>query len=75
MDGHAPASVLVIRRRSVFFQCVRAIQRSGLWNPAAHVATVTLPTPGAILECLSQAGIDGAAYDAALPARQAATLC
>ncbi len=74
MDGHAPASVLVIRLRSVC-QCARAIQRSGLWNTAAHVAAGTLPTPGAILECLSQAAIDGAAYDAALPARQAATLC
>lgn len=74
VDGKAPASVLVIRVRSVFFQCARAIQRSGLWNPAAHVAAGTLPSPGAILECLGGAGIDGAAYDAALPARQAATL-
>ena len=30
--------------------------------------------PGAILETLSGAGIDGAGYDAALQARQAATL-
>lgn len=74
VDGKAPASVLVIQVRSVFFQCARAIQRSGLWSAAAHVAAGTLPTPGAVLECLSQAGIDGAAYDAALPARQAATL-
>lgn len=74
VDGKAPASVLVIDVRSVFFQCARAIQRAGLWNPAAHVAAGTLPSPGAILECLSQAAIDGAAYDAALPARQAATL-
>lgn len=74
VDGKAPTSVLVIQVRSVFFQCARAIQRSGLWDPAAHVAAGTLPTPGAILECLSQAGIDGAAYDSALRARQAVTL-
>ena len=74
VDGKAPASVLVIQVRSVYFQCARAIQRSGLWDPAAHVAAGTLPTPGAILQCLSQAAIDGAAYDAALSARQAATL-
>jgi len=73
-DGKAPDSVLVIQVRSVFFQCARCIQRSGLWDPAAHVAAGTLPTPGTILQCLSQAGIDGAAYDAALSARQAATL-
>ncbi len=74
VDGKPAASVLVISVRSVFFQCARALKRSGLWNPAQHVAAGTLPTPGAILECLSQVGIDGQAYDAALQARQAATL-
>lgn len=74
VEGKAPASVLVIQVRSVFFQCARAIQRSGLWDPAAHVAAGTLPTPGAILECLSRHDIDGTAYDAALRTRQAATL-
>ena len=74
VDGKAPASVLVIRVRSVFFQCARAIQRSGLWDPASHVAASTLPSPGAILECLSHAATDGTAYDGALQARQATTL-
>jgi len=74
VDGKPPASVMVITVRSVFFQCARAIKRSGLWNPAAQVDRSTLPTPGAILEALSQVGIDGAAYDAALQARQASTL-
>ena len=74
VDGKAPASVLVIHVRSVYFQCARAIKRSGLWNPAQHVAAGTLPSPGTILECLSPDPIDGAAYDAALPARQDATL-
>ena len=74
VDGKAPASVLVIQVRNVYCQCARAIKRSGLWNPAQHVAAGTLPSPGAILECLSLDSIDGAAYDAALPARQDATL-
>lgn len=74
VDGKAPASVLVVSVRSVYFQCARAIKRSGLWNPAQHVAAGTLPSPGTILECLSAAGLDGAAYDAALQTRQAATL-
>ena len=69
-----PTSVLVITVASVFFQCARAIKRSGLWDPAAHVAKGTLPSPGTILEALSQTGIDGAAYDAALQPRQQATL-
>jgi PPOX class probable FMN-dependent enzyme len=74
VDGKAPASVLVIAVASVFFQCARAIKRSGLWDPAHHVAKGTLPSPGAILEALSHAQIDGAAYDAALQPRQQATL-
>jgi PPOX class probable FMN-dependent enzyme len=74
VDGKAPATVLVISVASVFFQCARAIKRSGLWDPQQHVERGTLPSPGAILQALSQAGIDGAAYDAALQARQAATL-
>jgi PPOX class probable FMN-dependent enzyme len=74
VDGKAPASVLVIGVASVYFQCARAIKRSGLWDPAQHVAVGCLPSPGTILQALSESGIDGPAYDAALPARQAATL-
>jgi PPOX class probable FMN-dependent enzyme len=74
VQGQLPASVLVIQVHSVFFQCARAIKRSGLWDPASHVQAGTLPTPGAILQCLSEAAIDGSAYDGALQARQAATL-
>ena len=74
VDGKPPASVLVIRVQSVFFQCARAIKPSDLWNAAAQVQRDTLPTPGAILQALSKQGLDGAAYDAALQARQAATL-
>jgi uncharacterized protein len=74
VDGKAPASVLVISVASVFFQCARAIKRSGLWDAARHIDRAGLPSPGTILQTLSQAGIDGTAYDAALQARQAATL-
>jgi uncharacterized protein len=74
VDGKPTSSVLVIHVASVFFQCARAIKRSGLWDPTQHVKAGTLPSPGAILQALSVVGIDGAAYDAALQARQAATL-
>lgn len=74
VDGKAPASVLVITVRSVFFQCARAIKRSELWNPARHLAREALPSVGHILQTLSREGIDGAAYDAELQDRQAKTL-
>jgi uncharacterized protein len=74
VDGNPPASVLVVSVGSVFFQCARAVKRSELWNPQRHRAPSGLPTPGTILQALSRQRIDGSAYDAALPARQQATL-
>jgi PPOX class probable FMN-dependent enzyme len=74
VDGRAPDTVLVITVRTVFFQCARAVKRAGLWDPARHVAAGSVPTPGAILQMLGGGTIDGAAYDEALPARQAASL-
>lgn len=74
VDGKAPTTVLVITVASVFFQCARAIQRSGLWDASRQIDRGQLPSTGSILQCLSQERIDGAAYDAALAARQRATL-
>jgi len=74
VDGKPPRSVLVISVTKVFFQCGRAVLRSGLWNPARHVRQDALPTAGRVLEALTGSEIDGAAYDAALPERQRSTL-
>lgn len=79
VDGKAPRSVLVIAVHTVFFQCARAVMRSGLWDPTRWPALEGLPTPGAILAALSaQASspktIDGNAYDMALRARQRSSL-
>jgi len=77
VDGKPPRSVLVIDVRLVFFQCARAVMRSGLWEPERWPELATLPTPGRILgELSAKAGepIDGAAYDAALRPRQRGSL-
>ncbi len=74
VQGKAAETVLVIEVHSVFFQCARAIKRSRLWEAAAQIDRSTLPSPGCILETLSQQAIDGAAYDADLQPRQARTL-
>jgi len=72
VEGKPPQCVIVVKVDTVFFQCARAIQRSKLWQ--APPAQRTIPTAGAVLEALTDAGIDGAKYDAELPARQRATL-
>ena len=70
----APRSVIVIRTQAVYFQCARAIVRSGLWDPAHHVDPKTLPTVGEILATLSDNRVGGASYDAEWAGRAAKTL-
>jgi len=72
MDGRPPRCVTVVHVERVYFQCARAVQRAGLWRPATPPPSV--PSPGAILQALSDGEIDGARYDEALPARQRDTL-
>jgi PPOX class probable FMN-dependent enzyme len=74
VEGKAARTVTVIRVRSVYFQCARAIHRSDLWNPARQVDPKSLPTPGRILEVTSRAAIDGPAYDAEWPERAKKTM-
>jgi PPOX class probable FMN-dependent enzyme len=74
MEGKPPRTVIVIDVDAVYFQCARAIVRSDLWNPAKHRDPRSLPSPGAILDTLSQARIDGPDYDAAWPERARQTM-
>ena len=74
MNGQPPKCVLVIRVDRAMFQCARAIKRSNLWRPVDADAPHRVPTPGQMLEALTQAAIDGAVYDRELPQRQQATL-
>lgn len=74
IQGKAPKLVLVVSVETVFFQCSRALVRGRLWDAESHVAPGTLPTPGQVLEGISQQRIDGAEYDRELPARVKTTL-
>lgn len=73
IDGKAPRSVILIHVETAYFQCARAIVRSGLWD-ARQLDPKSLPTPGAVLAALSDGEVGGAAYDAEWPARAAASL-
>ena len=74
MNGQLPKCVLVIAVETALFQCARAIARSNLWQPVPADAPRPVPTPGEILEALTEAAIDGATYDRDLPERQRTTL-
>jgi hypothetical protein len=69
-----PRSVVVVHVEAVYFQCSRAILRSGLWDPARKIARETLPSIGTILADLSKSAIDGPTYDATFEKRIMTTL-
>jgi len=74
MGDKLPATVIVVTTTSVYTQCPKALIRSDLWNPANHVEPSTLPTPGQILEEITNGEFDAAPYDAAYPQRLRETI-
>ena len=71
-DGAAPRSVVVVTIAEVYSQCARALIRAALWTGGDQ--SQGLPSVGDMLREITAGGIDGAAYDAAWPARAAQTM-
>ena len=69
MEGQPPRSVIIITVQIAYFQCARAVIRAGLWDTSKHIPAGTLPTPGEILEPLSQGEISAQTYDREWPER------
>ena len=69
--GKSPRSVIVITLGEVYFQCARAILRSGLWS--GRDESEGLPSAGALLN-EQEAGFDGQDYDATWADRAAQTM-
>lgn len=74
INGKPPRTVLKVTTDRVYFQCPKALVRSRLWSPDAHVARSELPSAGDILEALTNGKFDGAEYERNYPKRQAETL-
>jgi uncharacterized protein len=74
IDGKSPRSVVVVTIEQAYFQCARAIVRSGIWNPERQTDAKRLPTPGAVLERLTQGEIAAKPYDDEWPERAAKSL-
>ena len=68
-----PTSAIIVNIREVYFQCARALVRSGLWLPEAQVERTSLPSAGQMTKS-ALPDFDAATYDAELPARQRDTL-
>lgn len=74
VEDKPPRSVMVLTVDAVYFQCARALVRSGLWNPALHRDPKSLPSAGRILAALSQDRVGGETYDREWPERAARTM-
>ncbi|TYC50462.1 pyridoxamine 5'-phosphate oxidase family protein [Rhodobacterales bacterium] len=57
-----PRSVIIITISTVYFQCARALMRSGMWDDRNRISPGDLPTPGMIMQEIKQS-FDGKAYD------------
>ncbi|MFN4153963.1 MAG: MSMEG_1061 family FMN-dependent PPOX-type flavoprotein [Paracoccaceae bacterium] len=71
-DGKQPRTVIVVTISEVYPQCARALIRAGLWSSGDQSAG--LPSVGEMMREITEGAFDGAAYDAAWPARAAATM-
>lgn len=74
MEGKLPRTVIAVKAESVYPQCQKALVRSRLWDPAAHIERSQLPSIGEMMEAISGGGFDGKAYDAAYPERMKQTI-
>lgn len=71
-QGKLPRTVIVVRVAEIYFQCARAVIRSGLWEDCDD--RDGLPTPGQIIANMTEGEVGGASYDAEWPQRAAKTM-
>ena len=68
MQRQMPKSIIVVQIEKVYFQCTKALVRSKLWDPAAHVPRTALPSVGELVAATMK-DADAAEYDRIYPER------
>lgn len=74
VEGKAPKSVIVIHIEEVYFQCAKAVMRSGLWDQDTWPDLDALPSVGQILKSMTNGEAGGPQYDADYPRRSKETM-
>lgn len=73
IKNKSPKSVIVVSVDTVYFQCQKALVRSGLWDADKQISRSDLPSTGEILGALS-ASVDAGQYDRDYPERLKKTI-
>ena len=58
-----PKTVVEVKVEQVYFQCSKALVRSGLWQIDKHVTPTDVPSAGQMLEATAVDDFDGRKYD------------
>lgn len=72
-QGKAPVTAIKVTIGELYFQCARAVIRSGIWHTEMQRDRKDLPSAGEMTKS-AYAAFDAETYDAELPARQLKTL-
>lgn len=74
MNGKPPRTVLRIQVERSYFQCQKALSRSGLWRPEGWADPSGLPSAGDMLRATAPSPFDAERYDAAYPEHMRKTI-
>jgi PPOX class probable FMN-dependent enzyme len=80
LHGKTPRSVIIVSVERIYFQCQKALARSGLWDAGAQIPRSELPSTGTMLAALlardgdRDADFDGEAYDRNYPEHMKKTI-
>lgn len=69
VEEKEPRSAIVLKIDKIYFQCARAIIRSGLWDEASKIDPNIVPTAGQMLAALTNSEVGGKVYDDEWPER------
>ena len=73
VNNKPPATVIEFKVERVYFQCQKALVRSGLWDPFAQIERSELPSIGTMIKTI-KSDFDGDQYDQNYPERLKQTL-
>ncbi|MEE2680541.1 MAG: pyridoxamine 5'-phosphate oxidase family protein [Actinomycetota bacterium] len=66
VQDKTPKTVVEVTIEQAYFQCSKALVRSGLWDPENQTGRAEVPTAGQMLEATAGDDFDSDKYDAAL---------